>query len=381
MIAARATHRGQEDPGGHEEDLLALEEESPGEVEIARPVSWALQVAKVERSIYDLYRSWERKVLQLDPDFEREFVWDENRQSQLIESVLARIPLPAFYLSEEDEDQTIVIDGQQRLATIFRYMQDTLVLRGLSLLPELNGRRFSELEGKLQRRFESTALTCFVLQPGTDSSVKFHIFERLNLGGVALNAQEIRNGLFQGPGLDAIKHLARDTAPGSFLDVVGSRQIARRMKADELILRALAVLDLGPHTYAGSTSQLLNDQLLRLNRLPTAQIQDLESRLRNALARTKVVFGEHAFRRYNTIDGTWTSQLNGPLVEILIFGFDKYFPRDKALTQATADEVLKRFQNMCSDASFREAITSATQATSMVRRRFDMWMKELSDVA
>ena len=358
-----------------------MEEESLGEVELARPVSWSLQIAKVERSIYDLYRSWQQHVLQLDPDFEREFVWDENRQTQLIESVLARIPLPAFYLSEENEEQTIVIDGQQRLTTIFRFIEGELVLRGLYLLPELNGKRFSDLEGKLQRRFEATALTCFVLQPGTDSAVKFHIFERLNLGGVALNAQEIRNGLFRGPGLDVVKHLARDTSPGSFLDVVGSRQILRRMKADELILRALAFLDLGPDAYAGSTSRFLNDEVLHLNRLPREQIRALESRLHNALARTKFVFGEHAFRRYNPTDGTWTSQLNGPLLEILVFGFDKYFSRDKVLTRETADEVLNRFRNMCGDASFREAITSATQATSRVRRRFDLWMKELSDVA
>jgi hypothetical protein len=260
-------------------------------------------------------------------------------------------------------------------------MRGELVLRDLHLLPELNGKRFIDLEGKLQRRFEATALTCFVLQPGTDSAVKFHIFERLNLGGVALNAQEIRNGLFRGPGLALVKHLAREDSPGSFLDVIGSRQILKRMKADELILRALAFLDLGPDAHAGLTTQRLNDELVRLNRLPTVQLQDLASRLRNALDRTKAVFGPHAFRRYNPADGTWTGQLNGPIMEILVFGFDKHFPRGKVLTEETADEILKRFQNICGDASFREAITSATQATSRVRRRFDSWMKELSDVA
>lgn len=380
MIAARATHRESEDPG-EEEDLLSLGDESLGEVEVTRPVSWSLQIAKVERSIYDLYRSWEHHVLQLDPDFEREFVWDMTRQSQLIESVLARIPLPAFYLSEENEEQTIVIDGQQRLTTIFRFMRGELVLRDLYLLPELNGKRFIDLEGKLQRRFETTALTCFVLQPGTDSAVKFHIFERLNLGGVALNAQEIRNGLFQGPGLDMVKRLGRDSSPGSFVDVVGSRQIWRRMKADELILRALAFLDLGPDAYTGSTSQFLNDELLRLNRLPGEKLLEWESRLQNALTCTKVVFGEHAFRRYNPTEESWTSQPNWRLLEILIYGFDKYLSRSKVLTHETAVEILKRFQQICGDASFRDSITSATQAPSKVRARFDLWMKELSDVA
>jgi hypothetical protein len=380
MMAAPAALRGQEDPD-HEEKILALEEESLGEVEPARPVSWSLQIAKVERSIYDLYRSWKQKVLRLDPELAREIVWDEARQSQLIESVLARIPLPAFYLSEESEAQTIVIDGRQRLTTIFRFLENNLALSSLALMPELSGKRFTDLEGKLQRRFETTALTCFVLQPGTDSAVKFHLFERLNLGGVPLNAQEIRNGLFQGPGLDLVKRLAADTSPGSFFEVAGSRQPLRRMKADELILRALAFLDLGPEAYSGSMTGFLTDQLLRLNRLPPEQLRALEARLLNALARTKAVFGEHAFRRYTLADGTWSSQMSGPLLEILVVGFDRYFPADKVLPQETATEVLRRFQRMCGDESFRDAITSATQATSRIRRRFDLWMKELSDVA
>ena len=380
MMAAPATLHEPEEPG-EEEDLLEPEAEALEAVEPARPVSWSLQIAKVERSIHDLYRSWTQKVLQLNPDFERNFVWDHSQQTKLIESVLARIPLPAFYLSEENDEQTIVIDGQQRLTTIFRFIQGELVLGQLYLMPELNGKRFTDLDGKLQRRFEATPLTCFVLQPGTDSAVKFHVFERLNLGGVSLNAQEIRNGLFQGPGLDLVKHLAADTSPGSFFDVAGLRQPSKRMKEDELILRALAVLDIGPYAYAGSTSQFLNDEIQHLNRLPWERLQDLASRLNSALARTKVVFGEHAFRRYNPADRTWTGQLNGPLLEILVFGFDKYFPGDDALPQKTAVEILRRFERICGDEAFRGAITSATQATSRVRTRFDLWMKELSDVA
>ena len=378
-MAAPATLREPEERG--DEDLVEAEGDLVEEVEPVRPANWSLQIARVDRSIFDLYQSRRRGILQLNPDFQREFVWDNHQQTRLVESVLARIPLPAFYLSEENEGETIVIDGQQRLTTIFGFIEDRFPLAQLELLPELNGKSFAHLEGKLQRRFEATYLTCFVLQPGTDSAVKFHISERLNVGGVARNAQEIRNGLFRGPGLELIKRLAANTGPGSFLDVAGPLRKFRRMKADELVLRAMAFLDLGPDKYTGETSRFLNEELQHLNHLPEKKRQELELRLSVALIRTRGVFGEHAFRRYNPTEGTWTSQINGPLLEITVCGFDKYFPPGTALSQHTAVEIERRFRRICGDSVFRDAITSATQATSRVRTRFDLWMKELADVA
>ncbi|UQA62970.1 DUF262 domain-containing protein [Polyangium aurulentum] len=368
-------------PEPEEQDSIEKEDELPlDEIPPARPASWPLQIAKAERSIFELHRSWKSGVLRLDPDFQREFVWDPRRKVKLVESVLARIPLPVFYLSEENEDQTLVIDGQQRLTTLFNFMEGGFALRGLSLLPELNGKRFADLEGRLQRRFESTPLTCFIVQPGTDANVKFQIFERLNEGAVALNAQEIRNSLFRGPGLDFIKRLAADTSRGSFRDVAGAHREYPRMRADELVLRALAFIDRGLDEYTGDTRAFLNEELQRLNRHPELH-PDLESRLHHALGRAKVVFGQHAFCRYNPTDGTWARLLNGPLLEVIVAGFDRHFPEGTPLSKATATKLLQRFQRLNGDEGFRNAITFATQSTSAVRKRFDLWMKELADVA
>jgi Protein of unknown function DUF262 len=74
-------------------------------------VSWALQIAKTEQTIWMLYQRYKDGELVLDPDFQRAFVWDEERQAKLVESVLTGIPLPVIYLSEEDDAQNHVIDG------------------------------------------------------------------------------------------------------------------------------------------------------------------------------------------------------------------------------------------------------------------------------
>lgn len=383
MATARVLDRELDaSPADQEDDLLEREEEpSPDETQPRQPASWPLQIVKAERSIFELHRSWKNRVLRLDPDFQREFVWDYWRKVKLVESVLMRLPLPVFYLSEENEEETLVIDGQQRLTTLFDFLDGGFRLSGLKLLPELNKKYFKDLDGKVQRRFENTPLTCFIIQPGTDEQVKFQIFERVNEGAVALNAQEIRNCLYRGPGLDFLKRLANDASPGSFRDVAGPNRGYRRMKADELVLRAIAFLDLGVDHYPGELKGFLNDELKRLNSSTEEQRDALERRLRNALAHTKTVFGDCAFCRYKPSEDAWARQLNGPLVEVIVAGFDHFFPEGTPLAPRKIKAVQDRFRAISGNEAFRDSITFATQSTSAVRSRFDLWMKELAHVA
>lgn len=366
-----------------DDDDLEGDDGGPSHDESAplRSVAWPIQIAKAERTIFELHRSWKNEILHLSPDFQRELIWDRRRKIRLVESVLARIPLPVFYLSEENEDQTIIIDGQQRLNTLFEFKDNNLELRDLVLLPEHNNKCFEDLDGKLQRRFENTPLTCFIVQPGTSEDVKFQIFERLNEGAIALNAQEIRNSVYRGPGLEMVKRLASDMSPNSFRDVAGTKRGYRRMKADELVLRCLAFLDLGLAGYSGQVKNFLNTELKRLNAATPGARQMLESRLCNALARTKAVFGEHAFCRYDPEEDKWSTQMNGPLMETIICGFDKHYPEKRKLLRSTARVILERFMNLCGQVPFRDSITFATQPPDTVKLRFDLWMKELADVA
>ena len=98
----------------------------------------------------------------MDPDFQREFIWDEAKQSKLIESVLLRIPLPVFYLAEDSEGRMVVVDGLQRLSTFKKYVDGNLRLK-LKDHPELSGKTFKDLSPKLQNRIEDCNLTLYVI--------------------------------------------------------------------------------------------------------------------------------------------------------------------------------------------------------------------------
>jgi uncharacterized protein with ParB-like and HNH nuclease domain len=129
--------------------------------------------------------------LELAPDFQRKKVWGPVQKSRLIESILLRIPLPAFYFSSDEQGLLQVVDGLQRLSTINDFVNGKFVLNGLEYLQkDVGGKRFETLPANWSRRVYSTQIIANVVDPQTPDQVKFDIFKRINTGGSPLNAQE-----------------------------------------------------------------------------------------------------------------------------------------------------------------------------------------------
>ena len=87
-----------------------------------------LLIRHESRTIYEIVRRIRQGAYIMDPDFQRDFIWSEKAQCKLIESVLMRIPLPVFYLAEDDKGRMVVVDGLQRLSTFRRFLDNELRL-------------------------------------------------------------------------------------------------------------------------------------------------------------------------------------------------------------------------------------------------------------
>ena len=143
------------------------------------------------RQIVDMIKDGD---LDLAPDFQRKRVWKMREKSRLIESILLRIPLPAFYFSAEGDGLLRVVDGLQRLSTVDDFVKGAFALTDLEYLSnDVAGATFSDLDSAWTRRIHQTQIFANVIDPQTPTKVKFDIFKRLNTGGSPLNAQEIRH--------------------------------------------------------------------------------------------------------------------------------------------------------------------------------------------
>lgn len=156
------------------------------------------------------------KNINVSPDYQRRFVWDDVRQSQLIESIFLGIPIPNIFMATNLDSSWEVIDGLQRITTTLRFASHNLAvidgknlgplkLKGLEKVPSLNGALFDEMPNNLKLNFLTRPLRITVLNDQSDFQVRFDLFERLNTGGIILHDQEIRNCVFQGQFAQFIK--------------------------------------------------------------------------------------------------------------------------------------------------------------------------------
>jgi len=190
----------------------------------------------------------DNESIDLNPDFQRNLVWNSFQKSRLIESVLLRIPLPMFYFSEDNEGNLSVVDGLQRISTIKEFMENGFPLKHLQYLNDTCEGRYYETKGnkkgldtKYLKWFDLTSISANIIDPSSPPKVKYDIFRRINTGGRPLNNQEIRNCLM-GKGLrDALKSMASSE---EFKSATDKSIKSTRMEDQEIALRFLFFYEL-----------------------------------------------------------------------------------------------------------------------------------------
>jgi hypothetical protein len=198
-----------------------------------------LNIARDSASVFQLKRKWEKEpsMLNLAPDFQRDLVWNSKQKSELIESILMGIPLPLIYVKEDERGVYIIVDGKQRLNTLFEFINNKFALTNLSILKTKNGSRFEDLTSMEQNKIEDCSLTLHVIKAPTSDRVTFDLFDRVNRGGTRLNNQEMRNALYQGHATKLINRLAEMQV---FIDATEGTIPANHMKDRYLVLRFVA---------------------------------------------------------------------------------------------------------------------------------------------
>jgi len=335
--------------------------------------------------------------IELSPDFQRDAnIWTPEAKSRLIESMLIRIPLPAFYIDATDDDKWKVIDGQQRLTAIKHFVlgkdterkkerdeKDIFRLSKLEFLTQLNNKSYDEIPRNYQRRISETQITMYLIEKGTPEKLKFNIFKRINTGGLPLSPQEIRHAIYQGKATKFLEKLAKTE---EFKNATVNSVRDERMAARETVLRFLAfkITHFSEYGFTDNAKNgatdldtFLNNAMKAMNNMSDKHFHDLENDFLKAMSAAIDIFGNESFRKRfdknakrrpfsKALFESWAvnlSSLNYDQIELL---------------KMRKDILVDGFISLNADRSFIDSISEGTGSIRRVKYRFGK-IKELID--
>lgn len=326
-----------------------------------------IKITVEQKTIDNLVQRLKFNEIDLNTEFQRKGnLWKPDQQSKLIESILLRFPLPAFFFDAENDEKWLVVDGLQRLWTFKNYIADQVFgLTGLEILTEFseNGIVFDKLNRTMQRRILETQVTTYIIQPGTPKEVKYNVFRRINTGGLVLNPMEIRNALNQGAASNFLRDVSEDT---KFRNLVYVRN--KRMEDRELILRSLAFILMPYDQYAKPLSSFLDKAMELLGSQNEKNLKALKETFFKAIDLAHQLFEDHLFSR--SITGETNYRLNSALFEVWVSELAKLTPKESSVLIQNKQKLTAHYVELLNDDAFYKAIVSSTAGKGAVDQRF-----------
>ena len=309
------------------------------------------------------------EAIDLTPAFQRkQDLWNDEKKSRLVESILLGLPLPSFYFSiEKDSKRWVVIDGLQRLCTLKKFAIDqALELKGLDFLGKQYGKKtYNDFEYFEKLSFSMLSVTVNILKGKTPPDVKYLIFQRINSAGTPLTPQEIRNALNQGVATRLLEDMA---------DIPLFRQMTKgvstqRMADKEFVLRFLAFYLIGYESYEGDMDAFLNVAMHALNQLSQDDLDGAKVAFCRGLFVCRELLGDDAFRKPISDSGR-----RNPVSKAL---FDALAVSVSKLTQAEQDDlILKKtlfstfYIELFQDKRLQKTLSEGTGKSKSVGYRF-----------
>ncbi len=340
---------------------------------------------KQEINIETLFNRIKRGSIVLQPEYQRKFVWDKRKSSNLIESILLNIPIPPIFISEENGVYE-VIDGQQRLTSIYNFIDNKFPdykkntytefkLSKLSCLSDLTGKRFIDLPKEYQDKIYDKGLSVIIIKESTNKDVKFEMFNRLNTNITKLNNQELRNCLYRGTYNDFIKEMAQYEP---FKKLINRPDYETRMLNEELVLSFFTFLDTDYHQYKGGLKQMMNNNMIKNRNIEKKFLVDKEEKFKKSIDLIKMMFKDGEAFRVFSLDKKTNSykfektKINQGLWLILMYWFSMYSKNQIVPYLDVLKEELLNLQ--IHDEVFMNSITgSGTNRPNEMLIKFNIW--------
>lgn len=340
-----------------------------------------IRVGTRKITIDSILKRIEYNELDLTPDFQRyDNIWTNEAKSKLIESILIRIPLPAFYIDATNDDKWLVIDGLQRLTTLKQFaFEKNLKLTGLQYLTDLENKNYDQLSRKYQRRILETELILSTIEPGTPPAVKYNIFRRINTGGIPLSPQEIRHALNQGKSTKFLAHLAKLTEFTQVTHLDKSKK-KERMIDQEFILGFLAYSIYGYKKYHEFESRdiFFVETMTFINQMfSDKDFKEIENKFKKSMIAAHKIFGENAFRKIPKKTSR-RSPINQALFEAWSVTLSKLDDSQIERLKNRRNDLIDKFSELAdNDNEFFKSISQATEKVEVRFRNIENLVREV----
>lgn len=301
------------------------------------------------------------------PSFQRGFVWTQRQASALIESFLMGLPVPPVFFYIDTENKNLVIDGQQRLMSVFYFFEgyfgqendkgkrQIFRLYGLNKKSPYYNLRFEDLQEQDKRKLEMTVLRVInirQLAPSKDDSCMYHIFERLNTGGTPLSSQEIRNCVYRGVFLDKLMELNREPA---WRELLGKQLIDKHLTDVELLLRAFGLRYMNG-AYEKPMKEFLNKVSAHYRRTEGGDVEKFVYDFPRACSIILQTLPPKPF----AVRGPFNTSI-----------FDSIFCAILKHIDKLPENLRERYEKLIDDQAFIDYTTLATTDTKILKARFD----------
>jgi len=291
-------------------------------------------------SIGELISLYEDGELDIHPEFQRFYRWNEFQRSKLIESILLGIPIPSIFVSQREDGVWDVIDGLQRLSTIFEFVGilkddegrniEPSTLTETKYLPSLNGKKWHDpvsTENSLtqsQRLFiKRGKIDVKIIKKESDSAIKYELFQRLNTLGSKLSDQELRNCVLLMVNQGFFQWLDGLSQNNFFLNCIDLSEKDLLEKYDqEIVSRFLVLLNssMTEIRKAGNFADFITDKLIEISAQPLDQRKQMEIKFGKTFEILSKTLENDSFRKYNVEKGRFEGRFLVSSFEALSIG-------------------------------------------------------------
>ena len=309
-------------------------------------------------------------------------LWDVVKQSRLIESILIRFPLPAFFFDATDDNNWLVVDGLQRLSSIRNFCiekdpKKRLKLTNLEFLSHLDGETWDTLSKDLQRVIEESQVVIYKIMPGTPTDVKFNIFKRINTGGLILEPQEIRHALFQGRPAVFIAELGKNN---EFIRATNGKIKTHRMLDRDFANRFLCFYLFGYNNYTPDLDTFMSKAMASINDKSENELEKIQEDFTEAMKLSKGIFGEEAFRKVYK-NSKRLPPINKALFDAISVQFGLLSVNERESLRSKKNEFKQGLKQLLNnDEHFFTSVTSSTGDKNRVLYRHGMVEKLIKNI-